>query len=194
MKIASFSPIINLIPAEYFTQMSKDSYQCQLTSEGILTAVNESQIHRHLLRNVFISLRSQLKPKEANLYALNLPLKLRHFRLNALPDLVITAPEDPDLGQLSQPWLEPRVIIEVSSPNDRRERKFYWYRQLASLREYVLIEPNYYLIQHFAKVPGMGWSVSQIDDWGESVSVANRNCQLSLCDVYYKVTFGTKNR
>ena len=182
--IMPFLPVLDFIPAQCFMI----THQYQLIQGGILTEREEPQVHQRILKNTLTSLHPQLKKSSNHLYALNLQVKIRYFRFITEPDLAITIPHNAFSDQYySDIWHNPVVLIEVLSPEDKREHKFKFYRQLASLHEYVRIETDHYRIEHFVKQPTKEWKSSQIQNWGDMLHLVSVNCDLSLAAVYDKI-------
>ena len=171
-------------PAKSFLITRKVTYQGQLKS-GIVSHVPDNQVQQRILKNTFTSLLIQLKP-EYRLYVLNLQTKVRYFRFSTEPDLAITAPHPAGFPHPAR--LNPVVIIEVLCQDDERDSKLKQYRQIACLCEYVRIEPERYLIEHFVKQSGNEWKVSQIENEEDRIYLASIDGYLSLAAVYDKVT------
>ena len=178
-----FSPVFNFVVAKHFIHKHRVTYQHQLDNRGILTQMNEPQVHLLMLRNTFTSLELQMKNGFERLYVLNLQLKFHDLSLIlAKPDLAITAPHEAFPSM--HPVINPAVIIELLSPYNEREKKFKQYCEIASLREYVRIETDRYLVEHLVRQPGMEWTCSQIENWEETVPLVSIDAHLSLADVY----------
>jgi Uma2 family endonuclease len=74
------------------------------------------------------------------------------------PDILVTC--DPDDLKADLVMHHPRVIIEILSPNTAafdRGDKFAAYRQIASLQEYVLIDPDTHHIDVYRRMPENDW-------------------------------------
>jgi len=170
-------------PAEFVLLMRQVTYQNRL-KDGILKHMRENLVQQQILKNTFTSLLIQLKSK-SRLYVLNLHTKVRYFRVSTEPDLAITEPHPIRFPHPER--LNPLVIIEVLCQDDQRDFKFKQYRQIASLCEYVRIEPERYLIEHFVKQPSNEWKMSQIENEGDRLYLASIDCQLLLTAVYNKV-------
>jgi len=171
-------------PAKSFFLTRQVTYQGQLKS-GIVSYVPDNHVQPRILKNTFTSLLIQLK-SGYRLYVLNLHTKVRYFRFSTEPDLAITAPHPAGFPHPLR--LNPVVIIEVLCQDDERDSKLKQYRQIASLCEYVRIEPERYLIEHFVKQPSNEWTVSQIENGEDQVYLASIDSHLSLAAVYDKVT------
>ena len=96
------------------------------------------------------------------------------------PDLMVTcgkAEADDD-----QAVTHPKLIVEVLSPGirgyDQRD-KFVRYRTLASLREYVLIDPVKRQVEVFSLVDGGAWLLTD-QTTGGVLSLASIDCKFSM--------------
>jgi len=176
-----FSPVFDFLPAQSLTIM----HRCQLTQRGILTEVDAPPIQLRILKNVLISLQAQLKKTSRYLYAVNLHTEMSCFRLSSEPDLAIISPYQatPYLGT----WFNPVLILEVICPDDEHQHKFQQYRQIASLHEYVRINPTRCLVEHFIKQSDGTFQGTQIENKENSVFLTSVGCYLFLVEVYDKI-------
>jgi Uma2 family endonuclease len=88
--------------------------------------------------------------------------------------------------------LDPRVIIEIlsaSTENFDRKEKFAYYREFASLREYLLIDTRRYHIEHFQRMEGGAWSFSVYNSSEDEIVLPSIGCRLALNEIYARVEF-----
>lgn len=84
---------------------------------------------------------------------------------------------------------EPKLIIEVlSDSTERKDRveKFYTYRKLASLEEYVLVAQDCLRIEIYRR--RNGWDVELLGE-GQSFQFESVGLDLTVADVYQDVEF-----
>lgn len=96
------------------------------------------------------------------------------------PDLMVTCGKAE--ADDEQAVTDPKLIIEVLSPGTRgydQRDKFILYRTLASLREYVLIDPAKRQLEVFALVNGGVWLLTDQTNAGV-LSLASIDCKLSM--------------
>ena len=82
------------------------------------------------------------------------------------------------------------LVIEVMSPSTRdydRGDKFAVYRQLASLREYVLIDPNEYAVDVFRLNASQRWELFAYSGADTLVELTSIRLQCALQDLYEDV-------
>lgn len=87
--------------------------------------------------------------------------------------------------------LNPTVIIEIlplaPKPYDLSE-KFWKYRILPSLQEYVLISQKTYHVERCTRQADGTWNLVDVDGHGASFELKSIGCTVALADVYEKVT------
>src|SRR5438270_3295621 len=87
--------------------------------------------------------------------------------------------------------LNPTLIVEVLSPSTEaydRGAKFGYYRQLPSLREYLLVAQDQMLLEHFVREDD-GWLLTETTGPDAVVHLPSINCAVALAEVYRKVVF-----
>ena len=87
--------------------------------------------------------------------------------------------------------LNPTVIVETLSPTtaayDRGE-KFAYYRQIASLQDYVLLSQDRILVEHFTR-QGNLWLYRALDSVEDVLPLVSIDCHVPLAEIYDKVVF-----
>ena len=93
--------------------------------------------------NMFVALRQHLKGSPCRCYFVDMKLRVEAADAYFYPDLMVTCSAADDQDLLIK--REPVLLVEVLSPSTAAYdmgKKFAAYRQLPSLREYVLIDPH----------------------------------------------------
>lgn len=100
------------------------------------------------------------------------------------PDVMVTCVKAEAGDELTA--TDPRLIIEVLSPGttgyDQRD-KFILYRTLASLREYVLIDPAKRQVEVFTLAQAGAWLPADQTQAGE-LSLSSIDCKLPMESVF----------
>jgi Uma2 family endonuclease len=100
------------------------------------------------------------------------------------PDVFITCDRD-DL-RTDQIFRAPSVVIEVLSPSTQaydRSKKFALYRRLASLKEYVLVDPDTRRVEGFRAGPAGSWTFHDMSDSSE-LSLPSLGCAVPLAALF----------
>lgn len=87
--------------------------------------------------------------------------------------------------------LNPIVIIEVLSPSTEvydRGDKFAHYRQLQSLREYILVSQDKVCVEHHVRQTEQ-WILTDFQKLEQQLPLTSIQCELTLQEIYESVPF-----
>jgi len=88
--------------------------------------------------------------------------------------------------------LNPTLIIEVLSPGTERYdrgKKFDLYRELDSLKEYVLVSQDQYRVEQFLRGNGSEWGYRVAFKEDDIVEFPSVGFSISIKDIYARVVF-----
>lgn len=112
--------------------------------------------------------------------------------LYTYPDVVIVCGEPLFEDEHRDTIINPTLIVEVLSSTmeayDRGE-KFACYRQIESLREYVLVSQNQPRVECFTRQLDGTWNYMAVEGLEATIHLASINCELKLAEIYDKVRF-----
>ena len=150
-----------------------------------------SREHNLISLNLGGELREQLKDRPCEVYTTDMRVGVPSG-LYTYPDVVVVCGdpkfEDDEVDIL----LNPLVLIEVLSKSTAdfdRGTKFKHFRQITSLREYVLVDQTSAQIEHFVLGSDGKWALTEIAGLDKTLSLDSIGCQVPLAEVYRKVTF-----
>jgi Uma2 family endonuclease len=86
----------------------------------------------------------------------------------------------------------PLIIFEVISEGTEkidRGYKFFYYQQIPSLQEYVLIDSREYAVEVIRRQADGLWKFDKYSSADKKFHLASINCTLSFDDVYYQGSF-----
>ena len=116
------------------------------------------QSHVIVAGNCFALLKNHLRGTPCRAYIADMQLEVAAADAVFYPDVFVScSPADLAAERVAR---EPQVVIEVLADSTAaidRGRKFAAYRQLPSLREYVLIDPDARTVEVFRRVKGDDW-------------------------------------
>ena len=114
--------------------------------------------HNTVAINLTLLLRQQLHGKPCRVFMADVQVRVEAADAAFYPDVMVTcAPEDAKDRRVKR---HPSLIVEVLSPATASfdiGRKFASYRQIESLREYVLVDPDEMGIEIFRLDPDGRW-------------------------------------
>jgi Uma2 family endonuclease len=85
---------------------------------------------------------------------------------------------------------QPRLIIEVSSPSTERidrSEKLLAYKQVKSLKEYVIVSQDRVQVEIFRRGRGDRWSSQVLTDLSDELRLESVGLTLTLAEVYRRV-------
>jgi len=152
--------------------------------------------HNEISGNIYHGLRGYLRGKSCRPYGSDLRVRVQRAGLYTYTDtVVIGGPIERDQDD-PEAATNPRVIFEVlsrSTENYDRGKKWEFYQQLDSLREYVLVSQEEAKITRYFRDEGGPWQYMLISGLDQDLELASLGCRLPLSDVYENVTFGSED-
>ena len=112
--------------------------------------------------------------------------------LYTYPDVTVVCDKPVFVDEQTDILTNPLLIIEVLSESTKdydRGRKFEQYRQIPSFREYLTISQIEMLVEHSVRQPDNSWLLREIRDVSGKVPLASLGIQLTLAEIYDRVTF-----
>lgn len=85
----------------------------------------------------------------------------------------------------------PSVIIELMSESTRDRDmgyKFFYYQQIPSLKEYILVDSTNYYVAVIRRQQDDSWKFDTTDDINSSLDIHTIGLSIPLTDVYYKLS------
>jgi len=149
--------------------------------------------HGYICGNVFAEIRSSLREKGSNCRAINSEIKVHIQSKNCYlyPDTMIVCGEVEKSENEPNSITNPKVIVEVlskSTANYNRGDKFYLYRQLDSLEEYILIDQDRAQIDTH-KRQGDLWKLSRISGIDNELEIEILGIKVKLEEIYQDIEF-----
>lgn len=142
--------------------------------------------HNVIFSNLF-SLGSQLKGTPCKPYGSDLRVYVSENSLFTYPDISIICGEiiPPEIDEDSA--THPIVLIEILSPSTRnydRGDKFKLYRDIPTLKEYILVDSESISIEVFRLNAGNHWELEEIKSLNEILTIHCLQLSISLNDIY----------
>ncbi len=143
-----------------------------------------------------LSLREGLKNKNSSCKVINSEIKLHVQSKNNFlyPDAMVICGDikksQDDPNAVTNPVLIVEVLSKTTSSYDRGD-KFYFYRQIKSLQEYVLIEQDKALIEIYKREAGL-WEIMRISGLENEIYLSSLEISVPLHEIYLNTEFQGK--
>jgi Uma2 family endonuclease len=176
---------------EYLTWERQAEAKHEYYRGEIYAMAGATRKHNLIAGNVLGVLHLQLRKRPCEVYPSDMRVKITPTGLYTYPDVVVVCDRPQFDDDERDTLLNPTVLVEVSSPSTEdydRGDKFAHYRTLASLVDYLLIAQERLHVEHYQRQPGGAWLLREYRALDQVVEIASIGCQLTLADVYQKVT------
>jgi Uma2 family endonuclease len=180
-----------LTEEEYFALDSAAEIRSEYYDGAMYAMAGGSPKHSLITVNLAAELRQALKRGPCRVYSVD--LRVRADRSSyTYPDIAVVC-GDPRLAENNKNTLiNPTVLVEVLSPSTEshdRGLKFIRYRQLESLKEYVLVSQDQPRVETYLRQPSGSWLLSEFTALDSSAAFESLECKIPLAEIYHQVIF-----
>ena len=153
----------------------------------IFAMAGASPRHNVIFKNLFWELAYRLKGNLCQPYGSDLRIHIPENSLYTYPDISIICRDIVGPEEDNETAILPTVLIEILSPSTKdydRGTKFKLYRDIPSLREYVLVDSDAISVEVF-RINGEGnWQLYEYKTPNELLEIKSLDFQLSLKEIY----------
>lgn len=136
--------------AEYLAMEWEDGVKYEYWDGTLVAMAGGSVRHAEITGNIFFSVKGKMKGPRCKVFNSDLLLKLPIGNKYVLPDLLVSCNQE-DL-ESERFFQNPAIIVEVLSDSTElydRTKKWEQYRRIKSLRYYLLVSQNEYLVDMY---------------------------------------------
>jgi Uma2 family endonuclease len=173
---------------EYLELERAAEYKSEYYRGEIFAMAGAGRNHNRITENLSIEIGVFLKGKGCQSFSSDLRVHIPENTLYTYPDFLIVCGEPEFLDRQTDTLLNPSVIVEVLSPSTERYdqgKKFYFYRSLQSLVEYVLIDSQEVGAEVYRKGSDGVWFLSSVAyDIDGSIEIGHIGLTLKVLDIY----------
>ena len=158
----------------------------------VFAMTGASAAHNTIVMNVGSELRAQMKGRACQVFANDMKVRVRAADAGAYPDLVAFCDRPEFQDNRRDILLNPSLIVEVLSDSTEaydRGGKFALYRQVPSLREYLLISQHRVLAELYLRGEDNRWTLTDFTALTDHIPLTSVDCTLPLAEMYDKVEF-----
>ena len=173
--------------AEFLAWEETQTVKHEFVRGEVFAMAGAGKAHVALTLNAAMALRQHLRGSTCRTYMADTKLRVEAADLYFYPDVLVTC----SAADAADPAIvrEPVLLVEVLSPTTAaydRGDKFAAYRQLPSLREYVLIDPQSCRCDVF-RLQGDGLWVLHPFEAGQDLRLASVDLDLPAADLWDEV-------
>jgi Uma2 family endonuclease len=145
------------------------------------------QEHNRVAENIFLALGNKLKGKSCRPHTSDTRVHIQQNTLFTYPDLSVVCGDPEYLNNDELNLLNPTVIFEVLSPSTQsydKGEKFSLYRDIPTLKEYVLVDPDHIWADVFHLNERGHWQLTEYRSITETLQIKAIKVSLKMSIVY----------
>ncbi|HRO42558.1 MAG TPA: Uma2 family endonuclease [Flavipsychrobacter sp.] len=183
----------NKLSIEEYLQFENASDEKHEYYRGEIFAMSGAKLnHNRIVRNTLIALGLKLKGKPCEPFGSDFRIHIPSNTLFTYPDISVFCGEIETLNKDKFNALNPTLIVEVLSPSTKsydRGDKFKLYRDIISLKEYVLIDSTVVNVELFSLTSKNVWELRELSMLESLVNLQSLNAAVALSDIYERIEF-----
>lgn len=176
------------VSIEEYLEMENAADEKHEYYKGEIFAMSGAKVpHNTITTNILISLGQKLKGKDCRPFNSDQRIHIPSNTLFTYPDISIICGEIITLNDDDYNVLNPTVIIEVLSKSTRnydRGEKFKLYRDIKTLKEYILVDSASIHMEVFRLNESEHWELDEYDAPGDTLLIKAINESILLSDIY----------
>lgn len=173
---------------EEYLEMERASEQKHEYFNGEIFAMSGASFkHNIIFRNLYGELAYGLKGKSCRPYGSDMRVHIPENTLYTYPDISIFCRDIMNDEGDNDIFVQPSVLIEILSPSTKnydRGTKFKLYRDIPSLREYILVDSEAIGVEIFRINENGHWQLDEYKNMNEIFTINTVGFQLSLNELY----------
>ena len=184
-------------PDEYLAQEEVAEFRSEYRDGEIVSMTGASINHNQIAGNVYAFLKFMLRKTDTKPYIGDLRLWIPQYRQYTYPDVFLIRGQPVFQERRTDTITNPCLIVEVLSKSTKdydRTDKFRYYRSIAELQEYVLINQYRTEIEHCTKADGNSWLFRAYESSKDKIIFASINIEMTIEDIYEDVEFDLGDR
>ena len=172
---------------EYFSIVAEAEYKMEYYRGQIFAMAGAKPNHNIISTNVLTFLNTQLAEKNCTVFNSDQALAIADD-IYFYPDVMVSC-DEVELDQGKMRLLNPVLIVEILSKSTQgfdKGKKFTYYRQIPSLKEYLMLDADAIGFESYYKAEGDLWRISSGFKLDQLVPLYSLHLQLPLENVYRK--------
>lgn len=181
---------MKITPEQYLAAEMDAPTRSEYVQGEVYAMAGASDGHVTVNANLIALIKPHLRGTGCKPYINDMKVRIGTDDAYYYPDLLVSC--DPADHKRNYVKHAPTLIVEVLSPSTEaydRGGKFAFYRQLASLQEYVLIDPRTYRVDVFRRTPQNRWELISFEDADAEVEFASIHFHCPMQALYEDVDF-----
>jgi Uma2 family endonuclease len=176
------------ISIEEYLQTENASLEKHEYYKGEVFAVSGAKVKHNIIAvNLLVALKQKLRGKTCKPFNSDQRIHVEANTLFTYPDISVICGDILTLNNDDYNVLNPSVIVEVLSPSTKnydRGEKFKLYRDISTLKEYILVDSESVHIETFRLNATNHWELEEYNKDAQTIPFHSINTSLSLDEIY----------
>ncbi len=189
----SAAPAVTFITIEdYLAKEEAASEKHEYYKGEVFTMAGASINHNRIVRNALLEIGNYLNGKSCEVFPGDVRIYIEVNTLFTYPDLTIFCDEIERFENRTDTALNPTAIIEVLSKSTQeydRGTKFNLYRQIPSLKEYLMISSTEVLVEKYTKQSDTEWLFTAYEKAEDFYMLESVGLTVEVKSLYRNVSF-----
>ncbi len=155
--MTNLAEVLPVLTVDEFLLMRPTTHKAELVEGRVYNMTGAAAAHNTITTNAVIALGSASRQLGCDLFANDMAVKVGPTTVY-YPDVIVACDSEGDSDLVRS---KPCLIIEVLSPStagtDKREKRVA-YQRIASMRDYLLVDPSSHRVDHHHRVDAETWS------------------------------------
>jgi Uma2 family endonuclease len=163
----------------------------------VFAMAGASYNHNLITANLIRRLGNQLDGSPCTVLGSDMRLRIQTADAGTYPDVIVLCDQPTFHDQRKDVLTNAILVAEVLSPSTEgydRGDKFAIYRDLPSLRQYVLIAQNRVAVDVFTRQPDGRWLLDAYNDPACAIPLQSIGCSVPVREIYDKVDFASASQ
>jgi Uma2 family endonuclease len=187
--MALTKPYHRLSEAQYLEIERAAEFKSEFFDGEMFAMAGGSRKHSLIASNLIAELRNRLRGRPCAVFNSDLRIKIETSGLYTYPDASVVCGPSKSVGDADDTIVNPVLLAEVLSDSTEaydRGRKSEQYRQIPSLREYLLISQKERHVESMVRGEKQ-WSLHEASGANATIELPSLGITLSLSEIYLKV-------
>jgi Uma2 family endonuclease len=180
---------------EYLRLDREAPYKSEYYAGEMFAMAGGSALHSRLIARTLIAIGMRLIGRRCQPYDSNLRVGIPSEDLYTFPDVSVFCDPLVFVPGTEDTAMNPTVVIEVLSKSTEgfdRGRKSEMYRQIESLRDYILISQDSPLVERFTRQSDGRWVLNEVKGIQAVFTLETLGIEIPLTEIYEGVEFGVR--
>ena len=186
------STVHRLTESEYLTVERAAPFKSEFFDGEMFAMAGGSPMHSLIAANLIRELGLKLKGGPCKAFTSDLRLKVEATGLFTYPDVSVVCGPLQFAAGTDDTVINPTLLIEVLSDSTEaydRGEKFQHYRQMTSLKEYLLLSQRLARIEQYGRRPNAEWALRVAEGKDAKLALPALEITLDLNEVFAGVEF-----